>query len=162
MEHLVHYRQMKPGEESQIINLVLAVFYQFVAPQQSEEGVAEFIKHTHPDLLAERTKLNHSVIVAESDNEIIGVIETRNYSHISHFFVARKFQRQGIGRELLKRAVRACLDNNPKLAEITVNSAPNAVSAYKSLGFSARDKEETVNGIRYTLMFLDVVEFINS
>ena len=162
MEHLVHYRQMKSGEESQIINLVLAVFCQFVAPQYSEEGVAEFMKHAHPDFLAERVKLNHSVIVAESDNEIIGVIETRNYSHISLFFVERKFQRKGIGRELLKKAVQACLDSNPKLAEITVNSSPNAVSAYEALGFSAKGEERTVNGIRSTPMFLNVVEFINS
>ncbi len=162
MKHLIQYRQMKPGEESQIIKLVSAVFCQSVAPQYSEEGIAEFLKYAHSDLLAERTKLNHYVIVAELDNEIIGVIETRNHSHISLFFVEREFQRQGIGRELLKKAVQACLDNNPKLAEITVNSSPNAVSLYEAFGFSARGEERTVNGIRSTPMFLNVVEFINS
>ena len=37
-------RLMKPGEEASVVDLVLRVFAEFVAPQYSDEGIAEFEK----------------------------------------------------------------------------------------------------------------------
>jgi hypothetical protein len=68
---------MQPGEETRVINLVSRVFYQYVAPLYSDEGVTEFMKYVDPFILAERTKSNHFVQVAESHDQIIGIIETR-------------------------------------------------------------------------------------
>jgi GNAT superfamily N-acetyltransferase len=156
MDHSVNYRVMKPGEEGQVIDLVSGVFYQFVAPLFSDEGVTEFMKHADPLALAERIKGDQFVNVAESDGEIIGIIEIREHRHISLFFIKQQHQRKGIGRELLSRAVQKCISTNPELTELTVNSSPNAVSAYRALGFVQRDEEKTVNGIRFMPMSLKI------
>ena len=156
MGHSATYRLMRPGEENPVIDLVSRVFAQFVAPLYSDEGVAEFMKYADPSIMAERTKGNHFVQVAESHDEIIGIIEIREHSHIALFFVGPEHQRKGIGRELLNKAVQECIASNPELTEITVNSSPNAVSAYRTLGFIERDEEKTANGIRFVKMSLEV------
>jgi len=147
---------MQPGEEATVINLVVSVFAKFIAPLYSDEGVTEFMKYADASILAERTKSNHFVLVAASHDEIIGIIEIRENYHIALFFVTEENQRKGIGRELLNKAVQECLAINPELAEITVNSSPNAVSAYRSLGFIAKDVEKTTNGIRFIKMSLEI------
>lgn len=152
----MNYRQMQPGEETQVIELVSRVFYEFVAPLYSDEGVTEFMKFADAETLAERLKGDDFVLIAESPDEIIGVIEIRAYRHIALFFVALEHQRKGIGRELLRKAVAECVDNDPNLNEITVNSSPNAVSVYRALGFIERDKEKTINGIRFVPMALKI------
>lgn len=133
-----------------------------MAPLYSEEGVTEFMKYIDPSSLADPTKGDNFVQVAESDNEVIGVIEIREHSHIALFFVTEEHQREEIGRELLSRAVQECIATNPELTEITVNSSPNAVSAYRALGFMERDEEKTVNGIRFVKMSLEVNKPSNS
>jgi GNAT superfamily N-acetyltransferase len=156
MGHSVNYRQMQLGEETQVIDLVSRVFSQFVAPLYSDEGVVEFMKYADASTLAERIKGDHFVQLAESHDEIIGIIEIREYSHIALFFVAPEHQRKWIGRELLNKAVQECIASNPEFTEITVNSSPNAVSAYRTLGFIKRDEEKTANGIRFVQMSLEV------
>jgi GNAT superfamily N-acetyltransferase len=162
MGHSVKYHPMQPGEEAQVLELVSRVFYQFVAPLYSDEGVAEFLKYAYASILADRTKGDHLLQVAESHDEIIGIIETRDHSHIALFFVEPEHQRKGIGRELLNKAVNECIASNPELTEITVNSSPNAVSAYRALGFMERDEEKTVIGIRFVPMSLSIKKFNSS
>lgn len=152
----MNYRLMKTGEEERVIDLVSRVFYQFVAPLYSDEGVTEFMKFADAFALAERIKGNSFVQVAELNGEIIGIIEIREYSHIALFFVMQEYQCKGIGKELLNRALQKCITANPELTEITVNSSPNAVSSYRSLGFMVKDEEKTVNGIRFVQMSLAV------
>ena len=158
----MNYRLMKTGEEDPVIDLVSGVFREFVAPLYSDEGVREFMKYADPLALAERIKRNHFVQIAESDGEIIGVIEIRKYNHISLFFVMQEHQCKGIGKELLRRAVQECVATNQEITEITVNSSPNAVSAYRTLGFMERDEEKNVNGIRFVPMSLEVNKPSNS
>jgi GNAT superfamily N-acetyltransferase len=152
----VEYRSMKPGEENQVIELVSRVFHQFVAPLYSEDGVAEFMKYLDPSRLADRAKGDSFVRVAESNNQIIGVIAVKDGSHIALFFVSAEHQGKGIGRKLLSQAVQKCISNNPDLTWITVNSSPNAVAVYRRLGFRETSEERTVNGIRHVPMALEV------
>jgi GNAT superfamily N-acetyltransferase len=156
MGHSANYRLMQSGEEARVIDLVSRAFFQYVAPLYSDEGVSEFMKYAEPFALAERTKGNHFVQVAELHDEIVGIIEIREHRHIALFFVTQDHQRKGIGRELLNRAVQECTASNPELTEITVNSSPNAVSAYRALGFIEKGEEKTVNGIRFVQMSLEI------
>ena len=52
------YRPMRPGEEAVVVDLVLNVFSEFVAPRYSEEGVTEFKKFVTADALAKRAGRN--------------------------------------------------------------------------------------------------------
>jgi GNAT superfamily N-acetyltransferase len=148
------YRLMQPGEETAVYDMVAAVFSQFVAPDYSPEGVQEFLKYAGG--LAERSKSNHFVPLAVAQGQIAGMIEVRNYDHISMLFVGRDYQGQGISRALLDRALERCRREKPELSAVTVNSSPYAISIYVRLGFRATGPEQVIHGIRFTPMSLPV------
>ena len=145
---------MKPGEETAVIDLVLEVFDEFVAPGFADEGVTEFKKYVHADAISERLKDGNIVELAESEGKIIGVIEIREYSHIALLFVDKSHQRKGVAGELLKKSIEICRDRKPDINRITVNSSPNAADAYRRLGFQDIEDEKVVNGIRFIPMEL--------
>ena len=149
---------MEPGEEAGVIDLVSTVFNEFVAPLYSQEGVSEFMKYLRGDELAQRIRSGNFVLLAKFDVDIIGVVEVRDNSHIAMLFVKGSHQKKGIGKELLKRAVEKCKIRNPDIHKITVNSSPNAVSAYRTMGFNALEREQVVNGIRFTPMELSFIQ----
>ena len=149
---------MQPGEEAGVIDLVSKVFQKFVAPLYSPEGVLEFMKYLREDELAQRIRSGNFVLLAKSGVDIIGVVEVRDNSHIALLFVKESHQKQGIGRELLKNAIEKCKALNPDIFRISVNSSPNAVSAYRTMGFNAIEQEQVVNGIRFTPMELSLIQ----
>jgi GNAT superfamily N-acetyltransferase len=156
-DQTIIYRATKAGEEQQVCDLVVRVFTEFVAPLYSLEGICEFLTYTaDPDQLRERLRANRFVLVAELQGRMVGVIEVRDCDHISLFFVDGQSQQKGIGKELWRRALDACLADRPELARITVHSSPNAVEAYKRLGFRTEGPQQTVNGIRFVPMALGV------
>ncbi|MBW2411254.1 MAG: GNAT family N-acetyltransferase [Deltaproteobacteria bacterium] len=148
---------MEPGEERGVIDLVSTVFNEYVAPLYSPEGVSEFMKYLREDELAHRIHSGNFVLLAKSGVDIIGVVEVRDNSHIAMLFVKGSHQKLGIGKELLKIAIEKCKTLNPDTRCITVNSFPNAVSAYRTMGFNARKPEQAVNGIRFTPMELSLI-----
>lgn len=144
------YRDMRPGEELAVLALVMRAFDQFVRPDFSQDGEVEFTRSArrfvcdHPD--------GHAITVAESGGELIGMIDLRDGSHVSLFFVEAAHQRRGVGAALLAAALR----EHPETAAVTVNAGPSAVSAYLALGFAATAPEAEVNGIRYVAMRKEV------
>lgn len=148
----IQYRRMKPGEAIRISTFISDVFHQFVAPGYSKEGVEAFLQYIQPEALQSHLRENHFALIAESDEEIIGVIEMRDLSHVALFFVADRFQRKGVGRALFRQAVEICRQHEGHPSHITVNASPNAVGAYAKLGFRPTDEERCVNGIRYVPM----------
>jgi GNAT superfamily N-acetyltransferase len=162
-DRTVIYRAMKAGEEQQVCSLVVRVFTKFVALLYSPEGVQEFLTYAaDPGRLRDRLRANRFVLVAELGGRIVGAIEVRNSDHISLFFIDGDSQRKGIGRELWRRALDACLANRQDLPKITVHSSPNAVEAYQSLGFQPEGPEQTINGIRFVPMALTVKDTAGS
>jgi GNAT superfamily N-acetyltransferase len=151
------YRLMKRGEETEICDLALRVFEEFVAPQFSKEGVQEFRNHADPHLFLRRSQWNHFILIATTtQKEIVGMIEMRDYIHVALFFVDAELQCKGIGGELLRRAVAVCRRRNPEIATVTVNSAPNAVEIYERLGFRRAGPERCEDHIRSAPMTLDL------
>ena len=149
------YRAMKPGEENEVCSLVTRVFKSFVAPQYSQEGIDEFLRYAAaPKAMVTRIQANHFVLVAELNGSIVGMIEVRDSNHISLFFVEGRLQQQGIAKELLRRALEICTRNQAGMAKLTVNSSPNAVGAYQTMGFRFEGPEQTKNGIRFVPMAL--------
>ena len=151
------YRLMKRGEETEVCDLALRVFEEFVAPQFSEEGVQEFRNRADPHLFLRRAQWNHFILIATTaQKEIVGMIEIRDYSHVALLFVDAEFQRKGIGGELLRRALAICRRRNQNLSKVTVNSAPNAVEIYERLGFRRAGPERCEDHIRSVPMVLDL------
>lgn len=138
--------------------LIREVFTTQVAPLYSEEGVRSFLDYIDPDQLARRTGRDHELIAAEDDGtgDILGVAEVRRCTHIALLFVRAEVQRAGIGRKLLEHVCSRCRSRGRRI--LTVNAAPNAVSAYEHLGFKAQGAEHEESGIRSVPMMRAVDE----
>ena len=143
------YRQIHPSETAAVSSLAREVFDRFVAPHYQTEGVAEFHRYASAEALSQRHKSGHITLVAEHTGELVGMLHLREPRHISMLFVQSSRQRGGIARGLLAAAGALAGDTN---CEFTVNSSPNAVSAYERLGFRTTGSEECLHGIRFVPM----------
>jgi GNAT superfamily N-acetyltransferase len=154
MSSAVKIRLMRPGEETSVSALVVTTFQRDVAPLYAEEGIHEFLSYVTPEAIRSRRARNHVVLVAIQDASFVGVLELREYNHVSLLFVEATRQRQGIGRQLMNKAFRLCKTHHPGYGEITVNASPNAVKAYKRFGFHATGELQVKNGIGFVPMAL--------
>ena len=136
--------------------LVTRVFNEFVAPDYSDDGVEEFLKYVEPNSLLARSQEDHFVLVATLLEEVVGMIEVRHYSHISLLFVDKRFQGIGIGKELLRKSLEICFSHKPGLSQVSVNSSPYAAEVYRKLGFRQQGPRQTVKGICFDQMVLEL------
>ncbi|MDD6095559.1 MAG: GNAT family N-acetyltransferase [Clostridia bacterium] len=138
------YRQLEKSEVPSALSLALEVFSEFEAPVYPEEGTAEFLS-----CLGDEKYLSGIEYYGAFDGEtLVGIIGFRQkVRHICFFFVKGSYHRRGIGTKLFLHL----LGDTPH-GEVTVNSSPFGLPFYKSLGFAAAGREQTVNGIRFTPM----------
>ena len=148
----MEFRPMNPGEENEVCRLVARVFRASVAPHYSQEGIDEFLRYVEPEAMASRTRANHFVLVAEQEGKMVGMVEMRHCDHISLLFVEGDFRRQGVAGGLVRGAIETCIRSQSAVDRVTVNSSPNAVEAYKNMGFQPTGPEQTRNGIRFVPM----------
>ena len=152
MTDQILYRPMKPADAAAVSGLILDSFTEFIAGEYSDEGRAEFTRYVEPGALVDRSESNHFVLLAMAGERHAGVIELRDNDHVSLLFVDRRFQRHGIARELLTRALAIARPAKPGLDRVTVNSSRFGVPAYERLGFRQTGPERTVNGIVFVPM----------
>lgn len=138
---LVEIRKILKEEMKSALELVWKVFLEYEAPDYTEEGIEEF-KKTINNVSWIETKDFYGAY--DESNKILGVIATKDTTHIALFFVDGKHQKQGIGKKLYYKV--ESLNNN---RFFTVNSSPYAHEFYKHLGFIDTDKEQSVNGLRF-------------
>jgi GNAT superfamily N-acetyltransferase len=153
----VQYRLMTPADAPVICDMVERVFRKFVAPGYTDEGVRAFLEYAQPELLRIRLEDDHFTLVATLDEVIVGMIEVRQYRHVSLLFVDCAYQRRGIARQLMTCALDICRQNTPMLREVTVNSSPYAQPVYGRMGFHPTRPEQVKSGVRYIPMALPVV-----
>jgi GNAT superfamily N-acetyltransferase len=146
------FRPMKAGEEISVVDLVMNVFNEFVAPLFPQEGIAEFKKFVYADAMAERLRAGNIIMLAETDQQIVGIIEIRENNHIALLFVERSHQNLGIAKELIGRSIEICRKRKLDIKRITVNSSPNAIKIYEKIGFKSIEDEKVKNGIRFMPM----------
>jgi GNAT superfamily N-acetyltransferase len=139
----IHIKRLSGNEIDKVLELVMKVFLEFEAPDYSQEGIRTFQDYINDDRAIKELDIYGALI----DNQVIGVIATRNINHISLFFVDREYHQRGIGKQLFH-----FLLTNTSSENITVNSSPYAVEVYHHLGFTDTNKEQLQNGIRYTPM----------
>lgn len=154
----IHIRNLKADEIGKAHLLVSSVFDEFVAPLFSDEGVCQFISFIDPSNLKERLQDNSFILVAELKHDVVGVIAMRDWNHIFLLFVDGKHQRKGIATSLLDDALRRCEREGHKPEKVTVNSSPNAVEAYRRMGFVQIKEEEVHQGIRAIPMAMEIIE----
>lgn len=134
-------RRIKKEEMKEALELVWRVFLEYEAPDYSEEGIQEFKKAIDDTSWVEA----RDFFGAFENNKLLGVIATKDTSHIALLFVDGNHHRQGIGKKLFNLVNEI---NNKGF--FTVNSSPYAHEVYKHLGFiDTTDEEQCVMGLRF-------------
>ena len=131
------------------------VFNLTIAEEYSSEGVETFLSYVIDIEAAKKRLQDHFILLAYDRERLAGMIEIRNYDHISLLFVAPEFQKMGCAGQLFDSAMRVCKDNKLDFSSISVNSSPYAVPIYRRMGFKEISAEMVVNGIRFTKMIWD-------
>ena len=154
MDSQIKYSRMKLGDEAMVSEFISVVFNEYVAPGFSQDGIDDFKKYIETSAIRNQIEANHFAFLAKFGAKIIGIIEVRNHNHIALFFVDGHFQRKGIGKKLLLKALELCSRNDRDFSKITVNASPNSIRAYETMGFKPTDIEQCINGIRFVPMAL--------
>ena len=145
-------RNIEIQDLKEALDLVWDVFLEFEAPDYNERGVHEFKEFIKFDSIKQKMQESQFFIWGCFDEDkVIGVLAMRPPCHISLLFVDKEYHKRGIARAMLDHVIEYY---NTKLnyLEMTVNSSPYAINIYHKLGFEDVDKEQVVNGIRFTPM----------
>jgi len=138
----------------QALDLVNRVFSEFVAIEYSEQGnktFKDYLKVKYEEVVNDMQTGHKKIWGFFQDNEIVGVIATRDTSHIALMFVDSQHHRKGITKQLYN-AVLSDVKKNTEVIQITVNSSPYAVTVYEHLGFVKTDEQQEKDGIIYVPM----------
>lgn len=138
------FRPLTKEEVPDALSLAWEVFSEYESPVYTEEGTEEFRRCLHD----EHYLAGIAYYGAFDGETLIGEIGIRpERRHICFFFVRGSYHRRGIGTKLFQR-LRCDFPDGM----ITVNAAPYGLPFYRALGFLPTDREQTVNGIRFTPM----------
>ncbi|MCL2013494.1 MAG: GNAT family N-acetyltransferase [Oscillospiraceae bacterium] len=147
-------KEVSKDDLKQALDLVNQVFSEFVAIDYSEQGIKffkDYLKIKYDEVSSDIETGHKKLWGYYQDDEIVGVIATREVSHISLMFVNKHYHRKGIARQLFENVL-AELRDNADVTQITVNSSPYAVSAYERLGFTITNEQQEKDGIIYIPM----------
>jgi predicted GNAT family N-acyltransferase len=149
----IKYGNLKETEIKEVSVLIEKLFKEFIDPDYGQVGKDTFLEYVSVGQIRERfQKENHIFLTAKDKDKIVGIIELRDFNHISLLFVDQVYHRQGIASMLLKKAVKLCLKVKPKLEEVEVNSSPYAEHIYEKLGFVKTEDKQEQDGIIYIPM----------
>ena len=137
-----------------ISKFIEKIFQESISSMYDEIGNLEFKNYISSYKLKERCNEQelYNFFILKNFSQTIGFMELRKFFHISLLFIHNNYQRQGYGKRLINRAVEIANENN--LYEITLNSSPNSLNAYKKIGFEQLSNEKMINGIRFYEMKL--------
>ncbi|MCP3674204.1 MAG: GNAT family N-acetyltransferase [Gammaproteobacteria bacterium] len=89
--------------------------------------------------------------VAVIDNEIIGVLASKNASHLFHFFIHPNWQCQGVGGKLWASYLQS-ISTIISINSVSVNASDFAVKFYLKIGFTIKQPRKINNGMCFTAM----------
>ena len=136
-------RRLNAKEIQDACKLMWKVFLQFEAPEYSQEGIGHFRIS-----LEDKERIRKLTFYGAFDGDkLIGTLCMRVPQHIGGFFVDASYHRRGIGKKLFEAMRRDYAHQ-----VFTVHSSPYAVEVYRHLGFTPTDREQTVDGLRFTPM----------
>lgn len=147
------YDFLPPGQEQVCAELVEETFLAQVAPLYPPQGVNEFLSYVSAQAIARRLQADNFMLAAYGPEGLTGIVEADSArGHIVWFFVKQEAQGCGVGRVLLSKALLELKRRKPELTKVSVNSSPNSVKAYLTLGFTTITDQQEHNGIIFTPM----------
>jgi GNAT superfamily N-acetyltransferase len=149
-------RSPLPEEFLKISEFIRDIFEDSISDLYDTLGREVFLDYIDPEKLKERfqEKQRFSQILVLREGEIVGWMEVRDSVHISMLFVKKHLQKKGIGRRLVKLVEEtASLSGN---RSITLNSSPNSIGAYITMGFVQQSDLCMINGVKFFEMKKDL------
>ena len=132
---------------------VWKVFSEFVAHEYPQEGIDTFKEFIQPEELQKMIENEKIFMLGCFDLEkLVGAVAIMDFCHVSLLFVDKEYQCKGIAKALFAKGLELCIQKNPKICEMTVNSSIYAVPIYKKLGFNTTGEPTTNNGITFVPM----------
>ena len=155
-------RLLHENDLSETLDLVWHVFQEFEVPLYPPKGIKsfqEFIAYSNILSMYQEHKLIFWGCFHE--NQLIGTIALRGYSHVSLLFVKKEWHHRGVATYLF-RTLYGYVTQHNQAESITVNSSPYAIGFYKRIGFQEMSPEKEVDGIRFTPMeyFVRLQQFL--
>ena len=89
------YRQMRPGEEAMVSELMVRSFDEFIGASYPRAGVRDFLSYVSTPAILDRLRRQHTVLVALDGARIVGVVDIDDYRHIDLLFVEKALPRKG-------------------------------------------------------------------
>ena len=127
-------REATTEDAHPISALLIQLSEKFIIDGFSEEGKNKLLLSMSPEAISAYFDQGYRYHVAERDGEILGIVATRDDTHLYHLFVAEVEQGNGLASRLWQRAKSDCLSrSSPEY--FTVNASLNAQEVYKSWGF---------------------------
>lgn len=147
----------RSGQEQEISSLIKKVYDIYVAPDYPDEGNQHFYDWIAPEAIATRQKTQKTILIAQTNTSIVGMIEIRNNDRISLLFVDPDFQNQGIARKLFLEALKNCISQDSGLSKFYVHASPYSIEFYQRLGFKETGTIQETNGIKYLPMEMEIL-----
>ena len=147
-------KEIGKDELRQVLDLVNKVFSEFVAVDYSEQGrktFSDYLQSKYDEVSADLLSGNKKIWGYYEDKKIVGVIATRNVSHISLMFVDKEYHKRGIAKQLFSAALKE-IKAHSEADVITVNSSPYAIAVYERLGFVRTDEMQERDRILFIPM----------
>ncbi|MDA3900660.1 MAG: GNAT family N-acetyltransferase [Spirochaetes bacterium] len=129
----------------EVSSMIAETFDSFVAKDFTLEGIDSFHEYILPQSLLDRQNLGGLTLVAIYNDSIAGMIEIIDNNQLSLFYVAKEFQKLGIGKELFIEAVRRVKNNH--LDTLTVKASLFAKNVYSKLGFERTSEPVSEKGM---------------
>lgn len=139
-----------PDAVSSLLNTAVV---KYIAADCTPGGLAHLCSTLSVDAIRQRRSSGYVHWLAFSEEALAGVCALKD-AHLYHLFVADRFHRQGIGRQLLAAAIAHCLQSG--VSVMTVNASTFGVPAYRALGFEENGPQLEKNGIRFQPMRLSL------
>ena len=143
------YVEIRPGHRSDasaISAFLVPLAEKFVAHEFDPSARGKFLATFSPAAIDQYLGSGFRYHLAQSQGSLVGVVSTRNESHVYHLFVAESAQRIGLGRRLWQVAREASLAAGYR-GDFTVNSSRFAVGFYEQLGFERDGPENNQDGV---------------
>lgn len=118
----------------------------YIVHEFADSGARALLESVAPQAIARYIESGYRYYVMEGPSELIGVVATRDNSHLYHLFVAESSQGSGLARRLWQTAKEAC-ESAGHRGDFTVNSSRFAVGFYEQLGFVREGLEVERGGV---------------
>ena len=138
---------MEKDDAEEVSKIVVSSFLHSVADHLSDEGIATFMDISSPESFRKRLNEDNLMFVSEGVDGIKGIVELKEGRHVAMLFVEPEVQCMGIGRELVKEALKYS-----RADSVTVSASLTSVIAYEKYGFETVGQEEEKQGLRYRPM----------